>query len=160
MTGDGGKALALLQDVLFDMDGEYYIAAPLDSKDDSALALERLALVLEAVWLIALTSAANAEQAKAKLKNRNSRFSACHEFRVYQVESGAWAHILELIGAPEPLIKAARITRAQQTSPPLLLQRHPDEAHAPDTDFTTTGELYNEPQFRLRHNSTASEDRR
>lgn len=114
----GGRALALLQDVLFDAEGEYFIAAPLDSKDEAALALERLALALEAVRLIALTALATPEQAKSKLKNRNSRFASCNEFRVYQVEYGAWAHILELIGAPEPIIAAAR---RRQTVPATAL---------------------------------------
>ncbi len=160
MARDGGKALSLLQDVLFDMDGDYYIAAPLDSKDDSALTLERLALALEAVWLIALSSTANAEQAKAKLKNRNSRFSSCNEFRVYQVESGAWAHILELIGAPEPLIHAARAKRSQQSPAPLLLHRRPDDVENADAELMEPAEPQNHASYALNDRLAAFEQRR
>ncbi len=149
MAAGGGKALALLQDVLFDIDGDYFIAAPLDSKDESALALERLALALEAVWLIGLTSATNGEQAKAKLKNRNSRFSSCNEFRVYQVESGAWAHILELIGAPEPLIKAARGKRIDQQPQPLLVEQRRHDSEDAEIEGSNAQEAYNEAQFAL-----------
>ncbi|MBC8051063.1 MAG: hypothetical protein H7X92_13090, partial [Chitinophagales bacterium] len=126
----------------------------------SALALERLALALEAVWLIGLTSVTNGEQAKAKLKNRNSRFSACNEFRVYQVETGAWAHILELIGAPEPLMKAARMKRVEQPSQPLLVQHRQHDSGEVGAEFAASGEPYNEVQFALSDRRAAFEQGR
>ncbi|MDX2263902.1 MAG: hypothetical protein NW215_02880 [Hyphomicrobiales bacterium] len=131
-AAEGRKALALLQDVLFDLDGDYYIAVPLDSKDPAALALERLALALEAAWLLSLAAAATPEQAKAKLRNRNSSFTGCAEFRIYHVESGAWTHILEVLGAAEPHLVSDERRRTQPADTPLIAH-HAEQGRLTET---------------------------
>lgn len=125
----------LFRHVVFDMNGDYYVAVPLDAPPRLNLA-ERENLRVEAQLLANLFASFEREKifkrtllpTKASIQRRlarqGSKFAGSESFRVYKFANGAWSDII--LGAVMGAAKRAEARRAEQvetdephTTPPL-----------------------------------------
>ena len=110
----------LFRHVVFDMNGEYYVAVPLDAPPQTNPA-EREELRVEAQLLANLFSSFEREKIfkrtllpttgsiRKRLKRQGSKFAGSESFRVYKFTNGAWSDII--LGA---VMGAARRAEARQ----------------------------------------------
>ena len=110
----------LFRHVVFDMNGEYYVAVPLDAPPHTNPA-EREDLRVEAQLLANLFSSFEREKIfkrtllpttgsiRKRLRRQGSKFAGSESFRVYKFTNGAWSDII--LGA---VMGAARRAEARQ----------------------------------------------
>jgi hypothetical protein len=152
----------LFRHVVFDMNGDYYVAVPLDAPPRMN-PTERESLRVEAQLLANLFASFEKEKIfkrtmlpitssiQKRLKRQGSKFAGSESFRVYKFTNGAWSDIIlgAVMGAARRAARSdgtiARSTDRDATPPPSITETPAPERAARATPSASRDEDRDEP---------------